>query len=225
MCLLRCSACFGPHSFAHSCPVDPASARPSSNKIILYTLPRARALTQNMNAYIITSSLFCGFPTFWGSWLDFDRFRQKYQRILLHTQLWNRFLHPCPHKSSHRACTKNIQHLTSNIWNISICWGLDANRGSISISPLFRVSLTSETEIPVSEMEASREQAEWLLQVCVKGQPRASVALLLLEGQPECGIKAFISSHSLCVLFQQIFQTHTLRLFHNRVKTTKTLLI
>lgn len=44
----------------------------------------------------------------------------------------------------------------------------------------------------------------------MKGQARAEEGLLLLEGQPERGIKAFISSHSLRVLFQQIFQTEAL---------------
>lgn len=64
MCLLRCSACFGPHSFAHSCPADPASTRPSSNKIILHNLRGARGLTRDMNAYVITSSSFVVFPVF-----------------------------------------------------------------------------------------------------------------------------------------------------------------
>lgn len=103
---LRCSAWFGPHSFTHSCRVDPTSAWPSSNKIILHDLPGARKSDRFCHYFIF----FCGRLTNCeSSWLDFDRFRQKYQRILLHIELWNRFVHPCPHKSSYRgSCSKTF---------------------------------------------------------------------------------------------------------------------
>lgn len=146
--------------------------------------------------------------------------------ILLHAELWNHSLHP--HKSSFRwSCTKNWQET---------CGGGEGTVARITSLPMFGVSLTSETSEAVKrrlfsslrepETEIpSRKKAAWWLRVWVEGRLRASADLLLLEGQPECGIKAFISSHSLCVLFQQIFQTHTLRLFHHRVKSTKTFLI
>lgn len=137
MWLLRCSAWFGPHSFTHSCRVDPASAWPSFNKIILHDLPGTWK-SDRFCHYVI---FFCGCPTNCeSSWLDFDRFRQKYRRILLHIELWNRFLHPCPHKSSYRgSCSKNIHHLTSSIWNIPVYWGLVQNFCSIPSSSQFRV--------------------------------------------------------------------------------------
>lgn len=215
MWLLRCSAWFGPHSFTHSCRVDPASAWTSSNKIILNDLPGARKSDRFCHYFIF----FCGCPTNCeSSWLDCDRFRQKYQRILLHIELWNRFVHPCPHKSSYRgSCSKNIHHLTSSIWNIPVCWGLVENHGSIPSSSEFRVwnhpkqskrwrlfvfsSLCNpETEIPVWEVEAGRNKANQRLQVCVEGRVRASEELPLLEGQSEGGTKAFISSESVCVI-------------------------
>lgn len=167
MCLLRCSACFGPHCFIHSCPVDPTSAWPTKYERLCH--------------YFIS---FCGFPT-WDKGPGIDS-----------------CIHVLRNPATEEAAPKRFIIWQATFEISQICWGLDANRGSISSSPLFRVSLTSETEIPVWEMEVSREKAEWLLQVCVKGQPRASGGLLLLEGQPECGIKALISSHSLCVLFQ-----------------------
>lgn len=200
MCLLRCSAGFGPHSFAHSCPVDPASARPSSNKIILHNLPRACGLTRNMNAYVITSSFFVVFSTFWeSSWL------------------WSFLTEVSEDPAAHWAAPKILyisdqQHLKyPNIlrtgckpwlhFQFTTVWSQFDIWNTRNCEEAFLPFVSLKERFPSGRGNPAAKKAEWWLRVCLKGQPRTSEELLLLEGQPECGIKALISSHSLCVCY------------------------